>query len=72
LFLKLESFTLHELKVTQINNLKVEKEKKKSALKPLEIGQMESLLMDPQEGLCLLEILKGEVSATDAYPPLQV
>jgi hypothetical protein len=34
--LKLESFTLHELKVTQFNNLEMEKEKKKSALKPLE------------------------------------
>jgi hypothetical protein len=50
----------------------VEKEKKKSALKPLENWANGVFLMDLQEGLCLLEILKGEVSATDAYPPLQV
>jgi hypothetical protein len=34
--LKIENFTLHELKVTQFDNLEMEKEKKKSALKPLE------------------------------------
>jgi hypothetical protein len=30
--LKLESFTLHEFKVTQINNLKEEKEKEEKVL----------------------------------------
>jgi hypothetical protein len=33
--LKLESFTLHELKVTQINNLKEEKEKEEKCFETL-------------------------------------
>jgi hypothetical protein len=68
--LKIESFTSHELKVTQFDNLEME-EKKKNALN-LENWSNGVLLMDLQEGLCLLEILKGEVSATNAYPPLQL
>jgi hypothetical protein len=35
-YFEIENFTLHELKVTQFDNLEMEKEKKKSALKPLE------------------------------------
>jgi hypothetical protein len=63
---------LHELKVTQFDKFRNEKEKKKSALKPLENWAKWSLVDGSTRGLCLLEILKGEVSATDAYPPLQV
>ena len=33
--MKLESFTLHELNVTQINNLKVEKEKEEKCFETL-------------------------------------